>query len=112
MLFYKTGSLGHTVLMKTFYSMLISSLFLWSCASGKPNTSEKSQSVLECEPAGCSGQICAEKGKGVISNCLMLPQYECFRLSRCEIQSNGKCGWTPNREFQACLKRYQPAQTQ
>lgn len=96
--------------MKTFMLIVISSLILVSCASAQPTGAEKSQSGLVCEPTGCSGQICAEKGKSVISTCLMLPQYACFKLTRCEVQSDGKCGWTPNKEFQACLKRYQPAQ--
>jgi len=98
--------------MKTFIELLISSLFLLSCAVAEPKAAEKSQTAQVCEPTGCSGQVCTEKGKSVLSTCLMLPHYECFKRTRCEVQTDGKCGWTPTQEFQACLKRYQPAQIQ
>ncbi len=94
--------------MKTLF--LISLLTIVSCATATTVVPKDEPSQLQCTPSGCSGQICAEKGKSVISTCLMLPQYECVKKSRCEVQSNGKCGWTPTDEYLACLKRYQPAQ--
>lgn len=80
------------------------------CASADSIKTEPAKPELQCEPSGCSGQVCAEKGKGVITTCLMLPRFECVKKSRCEVQSDGKCGWTPTQDYLSCLKRYEPAQ--
>lgn len=97
--------------MKTLVSFILLGILINGCAVAKTTTQEAKTPGLVCEPTGCSGQICAEKGKSIITTCLMLPQYECFNRTRCEVQSDGRCGWTPNREFLACLKKHQPAQT-
>jgi eight-cysteine-cluster-containing protein len=61
-----------------------------------------------CEPSGCSGELCTEKGKKRISPCVVLPQHQCVKKSKCEVQADGKCGWTPTEEYQACLKQFLP----
>jgi hypothetical protein len=78
---------------------LISLFLLISCAS---------QAGLVCQPTGCNGEICSEKGKARISPCVVLPQHECVRKTKCEVQKTGKCGWTENEEYLACMKRFQP----
>ena len=56
----------------------------------------------ECIITGCSGQLCAESE--VITTCEYLPQYDCLSKSVCEIQPDGKCGWTPTLEFIECIE--------
>lgn len=58
-----------------------------------------------CAVAGCSGQLCveADKASEIITNCLYLPEYACYKESSCKRQSDGQCGWTPTAELQACL---------
>lgn len=95
--------------MKTY--LLVLGLIFWSlggCASPQLNSQEKAKTNLTCEVSGCNHEICGEKGKGMISTCVILPQHECLRKTKCEVQENGKCGWTPNEEYQACMKRFSP----
>lgn len=73
-------------------------LWLGSCAT--------SSQPIQCEVSGCNQEICSEKGKKMISPCVILPQHECLRKTQCEVQSSGKCGWTQNEEYRNCLKRF------
>lgn len=57
-----------------------------------------------CVVTGCSGQICA--AAEVITTCLFLPEYACYRSAICERQADGACGWTPTDEFNECLEAY------
>jgi hypothetical protein len=63
---------------------------------------------LSCETSGCNSEICGEKGKKMISPCVVLPQHECLRKTKCEVQENGKCGWTQNEEYRSCMKKFLP----
>lgn len=62
----------------------------------------------KCETSGCSGELCTEVGKKRISPCVVLPQHQCVKKTKCEVQTDGKCGWTPTEEYQACLKQFLP----
>lgn len=64
----------------------------------------KGQASLACVVGGCSGQLCvAAGGPGMISTCEWLPHYACFQRSTCEVQANGKCGWTESAAFKSCM---------
>ncbi len=58
-----------------------------------------------CAVAGCSKEICAEASEadGVVSSCVYLAQFACYKNARCERQSDGKCGWRQTAELQACI---------
>lgn len=82
-----------------FYMGIVFSLMLASgCVTAKPI----------CETSGCNGELCTEKGKKMISPCVVLPQHQCLKKSKCEAQADGKCGWTQNDEYRACLKQFLP----
>jgi hypothetical protein len=61
-------------------------------------TNEPAQA--ECFVGGCSGQVCSED-QGVITTCEFRPEYACYHDATCEVQSDGKCGWTQTSELQA-----------
>lgn len=56
-----------------------------------------------CTRTGCSGHICAPEGQSIVSTCIWLEEYACYKTARCEKQSNGNCGWTPSAELSSCL---------
>jgi hypothetical protein len=59
----------------------------------------------QCFIGGCSGEICSDR-PGVISTCLIRPEYECYKkYGKCELQSNNQCGWTMTKELKKCLKK-------
>ncbi len=59
-----------------------------------------------CERTGCSGQVCAEAGSGLMTTCEWKEQYACYATARCEKQDTGKCGWTTTNELEACLESH------
>ena len=60
-----------------------------------------------CAVSGCSMQLCisAEEAAagGGVSTCEFRPEYACYREASCEIQANGKCGWTETETLKQCL---------
>lgn len=67
------------------------------------DTPQKNLVSKTCVISGCSGQICGDEP--AITPCDYRPEYSCYKThSKCEIQQNGECGWTPNKELLACLK--------
>ena len=58
-----------------------------------------------CKITGCNGEICqnaaAEDG---FSICIYKEEFACYKSARCEVQSNGTCGWTQTSELKACLE--------
>jgi eight-cysteine-cluster-containing protein len=58
-----------------------------------------------CVPAGCSGTICAEatEAADIVTTCEYRDEYACYKLTTCERQLDGKCGWTPAAGFASCL---------
>lgn len=83
--------------------LLLVTIALLSCVVSCASTNPKL-----CETSGCNNEICNEKGKTRISPCVILPQHECLRKTKCEVQKTGKCGWTENEDYLACMKRFQP----
>ncbi len=58
-----------------------------------------------CMVGGCSGQLCGEisEMEGLVSTCEFRAEYACYKQSRCERQTTGKCGWSQTKELMACL---------
>jgi len=83
---------------------LICGLLVTGCAGAQPKVPAKVQQKPVCEISGCNGELCSEKGKGMVSACVVLPRHQCLRKSRCEVQENGKCDWTKTPEYQDCIK--------
>jgi len=54
-----------------------------------------------CIKSGCSGQLCTESA--MMSTCDWRSQYGCYRNAKCEVQADGKCGWTMTDALKACL---------
>jgi hypothetical protein len=55
-----------------------------------------------CKPTGCSSEVCADTD--MITACVYLPKYACYKDAKCERQKDGQCGWTPTAALTACLK--------
>ncbi len=58
----------------------------------------------KCVVSGCSGEICADEAMASI--CTYSPWYQCLQLTQCGVQADGNCGWTPSKEFEACLASF------
>lgn len=58
-----------------------------------------------CAVAGCSAQLCvsAEEASTIITTCEYRDSYACYAEASCELQADGKCGWTETVELQQCL---------
>jgi eight-cysteine-cluster-containing protein len=72
----------------------------------KPNRlNQSSDSGDACVVAGCSGELCVKAGEDVASICVWKEEFACYKQSfaKCELQSDGKCGWTPNEELTRCI---------
>lgn len=70
--------------------------------------------AIRCVISGCSGEFClSESEEELASICIYKPEYACYKKARCEVQTNGACGWTPTPELAACLTtaRITPAPT-
>ncbi|KAJ3125033.1 hypothetical protein HK098_000639 [Nowakowskiella sp. JEL0407] len=59
-----------------------------------------------CEITGCNSEICANRGTGLASVCIALPQFQCYRSATCEKQPNGQCEWSQTDSLKACLGTY------
>ena len=58
--------------------------------------------AAECQPEGCSGELCSNS-RGLVSPCVFLPEFACYSSASCEAQSNGHCGWTQTPELLMCI---------
>jgi hypothetical protein len=61
-----------------------------------------------CRIDGCSEELCVGNGQPkqlYYTNCIFQEEYGCFRTARCEVQTDGQCGWTPTTELTACVQR-------
>jgi len=56
-----------------------------------------------CRPSGCSGQVCSDQD--LITDCLYLPEYACYKNATCARQSDGTCGWTSTPALSACIAK-------
>ena len=77
-------------------------------AKNTPTPTKRSISITppqtNCRISGCNGEICADESLGDVSSiCLYQEKYVCFKQTTCERQADGKCGWTQNQEYMACL---------
>lgn len=61
-----------------------------------------------CITTGCSGIVCTDAGKEVVTTCEYKPEYGCYKAAKCERQANGSCGWTETAELTACLANPPP----
>jgi len=59
---------------------------------------------IDCKIGGCSGQICSD-GEDVITTCEYKEEYGCYNNAICELQKDGKCGWTQTKELLECLQK-------
>ncbi|MDD2224836.1 MAG: hypothetical protein PHP97_01590 [Candidatus Shapirobacteria bacterium] len=57
-----------------------------------------------CQRAGCSGQLCVESNfKDTATTCEWKEEYTCYQKAKCEKQSDGKCGFTKDDQFNKCV---------
>jgi eight-cysteine-cluster-containing protein len=75
--------------------------------SGSANTGDPAQPG-SCIATGCSGTVCAEPGKEVMTTCEYRAEYACYPSATCEKQADGTCGWTQTAELTACLANPPP----
>lgn len=57
----------------------------------------------KCYVGGCSSEICSDRPDAV-STCIYREEFACYKSSKCERQSDGKCGWTQTKELKVCLQ--------
>ncbi|KAJ3084673.1 hypothetical protein HK102_000587 [Quaeritorhiza haematococci] len=75
----------------------------------QPSQSQQSQHI-QCKPTGCNNELCVPVGESSsslrVTTCAVKPEHKCFKSAVCEAQkSNGKCGWTLTKEFNACVAK-------
>jgi hypothetical protein len=62
-----------------------------------------------CKKSGCSNQLCvSSEEKDIITTCQWQEEYACYQQAKCEIQPNGKCGFTPDEKLLNCLGNLAP----
>ena len=74
-----------------------------SCTCGPNGLVACTEKACPCRVGGCSGQLCVGPGGPDISTCEWRPEYACYRDATCELQADGRCGWTSTDELRACL---------
>lgn len=67
---------------------------------------EAKENNVECVRTGCNSEFCVEKGREIKSPCVWKEKYTCYQNAQCELQKNGKCGFTPTEELINCLRNY------
>lgn len=90
-------------------------IFLFACGSkSTPPPSEPAPppppppTANDCIKTGCSGIVCAEPGKEVVTTCEYRAEYACYTDAACERQGDGSCGWTQTPALTACLANPPP----
>ena len=90
---------------------------LFACGGSKPQTSDNTPPVgsqgsaasgSDCVKSGCSGTVCTEPGKEMVTTCEMKPEYACYQNASCERQGDGTCGWTQTADLTKCLANPPP----
>jgi eight-cysteine-cluster-containing protein len=89
------------------YLITCLALCLAACSKSRP-PAPPPQQPAGCIKTGCSGIVCAEPGKEVITTCEYRPEYACYKTATCERQTSGACGWTQTAELTACLANPPP----
>jgi len=68
---------------------------------------EEEEEEKECYKTGKYGHICTDYV--VNDNCYKKPEYECYEHALCELQFQGRCGFTITPELIICLiKKFDP----
>ena len=57
----------------------------------------------DCIKTGCSGTVCAEPGKDVVTTCEYKAEYACYEKAVCARQADHSCGWMQTPELASCL---------
>lgn len=68
------------------------------------NCEEEPEPEPACHRAGCSGQLCVPVDENPITTCEFRPEYACLHEAACELQANGRCGFTQTDELRQCLR--------
>lgn len=85
------------------YQIIAEISFVGIFSATVPPVEKKPTPALgKCYVGGCSAQVCSDQ-EGMASTCEYRPEYACYKKSTCERQTTGKCGWTTNKELNACL---------
>lgn len=63
--------------------------------------------IKKCVVGGCSEQLCVSDSVKATSTCEWLESYACYKDATCELQKDGKCGWTMDDELKECLDKSQ-----
>ncbi len=59
-----------------------------------------------CKLGGCSNEICQnETDQGLVTTCIYKNEYACYKTAKCEVQLDGKCGWTQTEQLSSCLSK-------
>jgi eight-cysteine-cluster-containing protein len=70
----------------------------------KLQTSKKPSN--QCIVSGCNGEICQNKNdEPMASICLWSEKFTCYKTAKCEIQKDGSCGWTMDKDLSSCLSK-------
>lgn len=58
-----------------------------------------------CKVEGCSGELCYDPSLGgdIATTCIYKEEYACYKLTTCERQQDGSCGWTKTPDFTKCI---------
>ena len=60
--------------------------------------------ATKCIVTGCSKELCVDESEAdIVTPCVYLDEYACYKGATCEIQPNGSCGWTQTNELKSCL---------
>lgn len=87
--------------------------FVVACGGSKsspqtPPSNTEAPAGSDCVKSGCSGTVCVEPGKEVMTTCEYKAEYGCYREGKCERQGDGSCGWTQTPELTGCLANPPP----
>lgn len=73
--------------------------------TNRPTPSPSPSTTTGCVRAGCSGQLCVPASQGgLTTTCEFRPEYACYQQATCEMQANGRCGFTDTTELRQCLE--------
>ena len=64
-----------------------------------------------CKIGGCNGELCSETDETLETICLWQASHACYKLTMCEKQADGQCGWTQTPELLECLPTRTSTQT-
>jgi eight-cysteine-cluster-containing protein len=87
--------------------LLVVSVSAYLYMNNNDNNIANDPTPNKCVATGCSGELCLSEKDAEIkgfSSCVWQEEFACYKLSSCEVQQNGQCGWTANEEFSQCLQ--------